>query len=602
MSQARRLVLCRSSSRVSCRLSDASPKRGGRDQRGQNTLEYVGLVVLVAGVLAVLIGTGLAGTFTHRLDCAVRGAFGEPGDDCRDSDSHQSGHRAGARPSKRDPGGPTQGPAPGGSRRDIPILPFPGKGAIEGTAGTSGHGPIISSVTGSVVAERGETTLHLAKGPHGRRTLREQVKLGVTTELKLAAGAGGELGRVGLMLQRSMGGDSTYDVFVTPEQADAIAAGKTTAPHPAVPQEIPVGTKIVLGEEYFHKHGTKGSYRALRLETGIRRGHRASAGIIRVDKDHLRLLVGRSHYVQHLLALSLGLDDVNISFGASRKLNSGRAKQMIIDISTNSGWTAYQDFLRTGKLPDWSPHLSYLSRTARVTTEKYSSVHNIQGNAGPLNISIPSGRNSTTTFTQKLYANGSLDYSLSRRVGDITYVSKQERDSRGHRAGSAYGVLLHGVLSSDLDFYQKGHSANDQEMADAYVTFTEQQLLTIKRRSLRAVATRCRQHSSRCVEGAPTSVPELKRFVQQHPRDLNGVFGPYGDSTALIKAAARADEPADILAAAHRISNGNPSAFLHLMTKFGTRTHDILGSADKPSGDDYKNYFPGDVVIRRPGG
>lgn len=574
-------------------------------------LEYVGVVALVAAVVAALVGAGFAGTVTHRFDCAIRGALGDADDNCpKDKGDGQEPRAEGSstsepsgtsEPPKHDPGGPVKGPALGDAPKDIPILPFPSKVSIEGKAETPGRLPVKTSVTGTSVVERNDSTLSLTKGPNGGREIREQVKLGVTSELKVTTSADGELGRVGVTLKKSMGGKSTYDVYVTPKQADKMEEGKMQAPHPARPHTMPVGAKIVLGKEYFHGHGMDGSYRALRAESGVTKGHRASAGVVKVDKDHVKIMVGRSDYISNLFNIGLGTDNFNISLGASRKLGSGRARQMTLDISTKKGWAAYQHFLRTGHLPKWGPDVPYLSKVGRLETTTLSSQGGLEANAGPLHAEIPFGHTSKAKWVETHYADGSYDYTLSYRVDGITYLEKHRKNTQGKEVDSEYGILLHDAASSYLDLYQKSASKGGKEEVDAYLTFTEDQLRTMKKRTYRTVATRCREHEFRCPEGGPTTVAGVKRYVRKHPHRLGAVFGPSGRTTMLMEAAARAKDPAKILATAHRLSNGNPTLFLDIMTRFGIRTGDTL-SGDKARKNRYRKYIPGDVTIRQRGG
>lgn len=584
---------------------------GRNRQRGQNMLEYVGLVVIVAVAVAALAGSGWASTVTHRFTCGIRGVFADTGHVCPDKSKQGEQRRAGDRrsgdPARRpeaqtaDPRGPAEGPAfVNGPNGKVPILPFPGEASVEGTAQTPGRPPITTSVTGSAVVGRSKSTLTVAEGLDGRRKLREQVRLELTTALEVETDVGLELSRIGVTLKHSMGGKSNYDVYVTPEQADKIANAKLPAPHPAKPQVIPVGTKIVLGKEYFRGHGIDGSYRTLWVESGVKQGRRASAGLVRLDKDHIKILVGRSDYIENLFSVGVGTDNFNISLGGSRKLGTGRARQLVIDISTNKGWRAYHAFLQTGKLPQWSQSTSYLSEVGYLQTETYSAHGGLQANAGPLHADIPLGRDVRARWVKTHYANGSYDYALSYRVDGITYVEQHRSKSGNVGTHNEYGVLLHDVAGSFLNIYRHSASKGEQRKVDAYVTFTEDQLRAMKERTYRAAAVRCQDHRF-CASGAPTSVGGLKNYVRNHPHRLNVIFGPSGKTTALMKAAAKAKQPEDILASAHRISNGNPTKFLDLMTSFGMRTGKIL-AGEEAGQHDYQKYIPGDVVLRQPGG
>ena len=408
-----------------------------RDQRGQTGAELVGLLLLVALIIAGLVASGAAasiGSHTSTIVCRIAGG------DC-----------SAAPPPSAAPGGGVQGPPL--TAQDLPVLPWPGT-SVAVTCTFAPGGKTCSAPEGSgvgvqaegrVTVDRGQTTLDDQGCPHQQ--------LSITTTLELQARGAAEGSTASGSLNAHLGHASKYQVTVAPDRADALADGDGAPPNPVDPRTLGAGESVQLSEEYYAGIGAEGQYRAIQARFGYDEGHRVSSAAQRISPTTVRVLAGDADFVRQTLALGLGDDDFGIALGGSEELADGKLEAIDIDVSTPEGWAAYQDFVATGK-----PPASGTAGTTDPTTSQtldYSDKTKAEVRLGKVTLGGTLGSSEGHVKLTE-HADGSVDVLRTARYNDVGLAIAETKDADDNVTGEPrYSLLLHGVDGSFVDGLQQ---------------------------------------------------------------------------------------------------------------------------------------------------
>ena len=405
-----------------------------RDATGQASIEFAGVLAVVALVFGALFVTGLAPTVAGAAEHAV----------CRIFDGD-------CEPAPGDPEeepGPIEGPAPVDFDLPFPVLPFPGSVSVSCTYATSspgacqpGDGPGVSVGTEyTLEIDRSETTLDAEGCP--------TQTLSVTASLELQTSVSGETPVASGSLTTFLGEATTYSVTVPPDAADAIESGDRPVPNPVDPRTIQAGESVELSQEFYAGHDLEASYRALQLELGYEEGTRVSAGVSRVSPSTVRIYVGDEDFVRNALSLGIGNDAAGVALAAGAELRDGKLHSVDMDISTAAGWKAYQQFLKSGRLP--REGTAGTSDPTKSDVFEFTDSTQLEAHVGNLSIGGVLAE-SGATGVETTNADGSVDGSFVAHFNDAGVAVTTHTEPGGEPEPTRYSLLLENVSDDTID-------------------------------------------------------------------------------------------------------------------------------------------------------
>jgi hypothetical protein len=506
-----------------------------RGERGQTAAEFMGMLLIACTIIATIAGTDLdtrVETQTKRLICKIAGedhcATPRTASNRRPAVSRPQNGRALAEAASAGP--------PIGHGRPVTVLPFPGSISVSCShdkadpqsctpAGRGGF-RVTASLEGKV--ERSPTTLDATGCPWQN--------LAVSTTLKLTATGEAKGEKAGGSLQGYLGAQKKYQLTVSPAAADQIAKGQREPPNPVDVRSIKDGESILLTEESYAGLNLKGSYHELQLEMGYDRGKRVSSGIKRIDPNTLRIYVGDEDFVRQALKLGVDVKGATIAIGNTKDLSNGRLHSVDIDIHSNAGWNAYQQFLKSGKLPGQGAAGTF--NPTRASTVHYSDTTELSAKLGMFQIGGQLN-SSDGRLTQTRNADGSLDSVGTARIGNTEIAVSYKKDAAGHIVGEpTRSLILHDV---DPSLIQTQYVRMDERPPaspgrDMRMDFSESDLRGLQQIALKSLARRI---------GGNPPLSALQRSLQQHHGlevDYKGVRYDFGGVEMQLGAARNADE------------------------------------------------------------
>jgi hypothetical protein len=496
-----------------------------RDETGQASSEYAGILAVVALVFLALFASGLAPTVAGAASDAVCAIVG--GDCAAGGEGEEPG-------GTRNP----EGPAPVDFDLPFPVLPFPGSASVSCTYSTSSPGACLPGEGGGVTvgAEgkleigRSETTLDAEGCP--------TQTLSVTGSLELQTSVSGETPVASGELSSYLGEATSYSVTVPPDAADAIEGGDRSVPNPIDPRTIRAGESVELSQEFYAGTGQKASYRALQLELGYEEGTRVSAGVSRVSPGTVRVFVGDEDFVRNALSLGIGNDAAGVALAAGSELSDGKLRSVDIDISTSAGWKAYQAFLKSGRLPE--DGATGTSDPTSSDVFEFTDVTQAEAHLGNLSIGGVLAE-SGATGVETTNADGSVDASFTAHFNDAGVAVTTHTPKGGEPEPTRYSLLLENVSDQMIDTYEHvtgqplAHGGDDQVRFD----FSAEDFAQIQDQAFDQLVHRLEQNR------VDVSEDELREIMAAYPHGGD----PYGIDSGFDQAyeIAAAENPEQVL-------------------------------------------------------
>jgi hypothetical protein len=296
-------------------------------------------------------------------------------------------------------------------------------------------------------------------------------------------------------------------------------------------------------------------YRALKASLGYDEGTRVSSGVQRVDERTVRVMVGDEDFVRQALSLGLGVDGASISLGGSEELSSGRLHAVDIDISSATGWDAYQSFLNTGRLPD--DGTPGTADPTSADTLNYSDSTRIEAEIGNVTIGGQLG-DSEGHRTETRHADGTVDVVTSARYNDVGLAVRRQVDAAGNEIGDPeYSLLLQGVDDSLAETLQQldGDRADAPPDGHLRIDFSEDDLEDFRQLALEELADRV------AMNGERPSTAEIAESLADGDGivEIDGVQYAFGPPYTGLAAA---QTPEDVLIALYHLgmSDGSSAA------------------------------------------
>jgi hypothetical protein len=418
------------------------------DDRGQTAAELMGVLALVAVIVATLAQSGIGRQVSGAVEDAVCSIAS--GGDC--SDPEPAASEAQIHSFHHADGGGSGGPAFGDGPFPVPGIPWDGSVSF-GRRSTDDPGVYLDA---SISYDRSKCRLD-GEG-------KAMVDLGVTGTLR--AGAMNEKenrGKTGgVSVDAYVGRDVSYKVSTDPRRADRISKRQEEPPSPVDPTSIPEGTAITLEESTYAGLDLSVSYRAVQAELGYSRGHKISSAVQRLDTDHVQLTVGDADLVQSTLALRLGSDEANVSASTEKALADGRLHQVDIDLRTPEGQRAYQNFIKTGALPRAGKGVANERRSEVLD---YSDATKVGGKLGDLEANLITS-DSAAQFVWTENADGSTTVTQFARDDEVGLAHDFSVDADGRITPGTYSLRLQDVppehasplaKQAGLDYDERSH-------------------------------------------------------------------------------------------------------------------------------------------------
>lgn len=279
----------------------------------------------------------------------------------------------------------------------------------------------------------------------------------------------------------------TYEATVPPQDGSRIASGDlTAAPNPLDPMGMPIGSSVLIRGQTLEGSAFAASYKLLTLDSTHTELSGQGFGVTRVDENTVEIISGPVDTVENDLFLGIGrrgLASIGIDVEKSSELQSMSVAR--IDLRTEEGQAAYQAFMSSGSIPDWSPP----GVTRSGTTDIYIGEHSAGIGANLGGLSWTQEFNSSETIIRRTtWQDGTVEQTNSFRINNdhLAEVGFQlDAQGRVIEGSTRYQVLLANydpALASYLDSAMSadGETRDFEGNQHVRLEFSESQLMALR--------------------------------------------------------------------------------------------------------------------------
>ncbi|MDX6278362.1 MAG: hypothetical protein QOJ72_2490 [Nocardioidaceae bacterium] len=433
-----------------------------RDERGQGSLESVGMIVLAAVLTTTVVGTvatqvpAVSSTVCKSLHAITQNAGG-----CGDSTT--------TAPPKSEKTSTTPE-----SKPRTPVCTSIGSqkksnGFPEGQISVKKKTESVNGMSAS-----NETTIKIGNITVDQNGYEWQTS-SVISDIRLTEKAKAELKGVKLDTSLFAGHSTTYAITVPPSSTGDLTAG--IPPNPFDPASIPVGGNVTLTGKTYAGLGLDASYKLLRGTVSSTTGVETSTAVIKLPDGKVRVLVGPANILENSLKLGFGTENANIAAYVDDKYTDYKLSQADFDLSTPAGKSAYYAMVLGGQTPESDG--GGVSNRANVEGSKYTHRAGISGKIGSLEGKLGSGHDQEQVVTD--YADGHVTYTSKANENGVDIVANQTVDAQGHYvpSQSTFQIRLHNVSPDQVNRFNEryGHSSVKVDKAqDVVIDFTQAEL------------------------------------------------------------------------------------------------------------------------------
>jgi hypothetical protein len=281
----------------------------------------------------------------------------------------------------------------------------------------------------------------------------------------------------------------SYEAVVTPGQGTQIANGDLAGvPNPLDPLSMPQGTSLLMRGQSLTGSTFEANWKAFTVGGTHTELSGLGFGVTRGEGSIVEVYSGPVDTVENSAFFGLGRQGA-LALGVGSDLSMETREMQIarIDLSTSEGQAAYQTFISTGRVPDWSPPGVKQSGTTEVFSHEYASFIGLQ--VGGLTLGGSNDANGTITRTT--WADGTVDYSNTyTSTGGVTTDVRYQLDDAGNPDYSnATWTVVRANLDPTLANYLE--SAYDPSRANQFPdnaqhtqqTFTTDELMALRDRA-----------------------------------------------------------------------------------------------------------------------
>lgn len=284
----------------------------------------------------------------------------------------------------------------------------------------------------------------------------------------------------------------TYEAVVTPEQGARLADGDLSAtPNPLDPLSMPVGTSTLIRGQTLQGSSFEANYKLLHVNGESTSLEGQGFGVRRVDQNTFEVYSGPVDTVENEMFAGLGYRGLaSVGLSVDRSLEQQSMSIARIDLRTEEGQAAYQSFMSSGQVPEWSP--PGVSQSG--TTEILDADHTARLGADIGGLSWGTELNSSAlSIARTTWADGSVEQTNTYQVGDNHFSEVSFRtDASGNPVdgGTTYRVVLGNYDSSLASYLNDGYNRDLANPESSYgnfdgnqhvqLTFSESELLQLR--------------------------------------------------------------------------------------------------------------------------
>lgn len=284
----------------------------------------------------------------------------------------------------------------------------------------------------------------------------------------------------------------SYEAVLTPGQGTQIANGDLGGvPNPLDPLNMPQGTSLLMRGQSLTGSTFEANWKAFTVGGTHTELSGLGFGVTRGEGSIVEVYSGPVDTVENSAFFGLGRQGA-LALGVGSDLSMETREMQIarIDLSTSEGQAAYQTFVSTGRVPDWSPPGVQQSGTTEVFSHEYASFIGLQ--VGGLTLGGSNDANGTIARTT--WADGTVDYSNTyTSTGGVTTDVRYQLDDAGNPDYSnATWTVVRANLDPTLANYLE--SAYDPSRANQFPDNAQHTQQTFTTDALMALRDRARDY------------------------------------------------------------------------------------------------------------
>lgn len=236
----------------------------------------------------------------------------------------------------------------------------------------------------------------------------------------------------------------TYEATVTPQQGSQLAKGDlSAAPNPLDPMSMPVGTSVLMRGQTLQGSTFAASYKLLNGESTHTELSGQGFGVRRVDASTFEIVSGPVKTVENDLFLGLGRRGLaSIGIGVDKSFETQSMSIARLDLRTEEGQAAYQAFMSSGQIPNWSPPGVSQAGTSQIASADHAA--SIGANLGGLSW-MQEINSSQLVINRTSWQDGTVEQTNTYAINDnhVSEVSfKLGADGKPIDGSTTYRVVL----------------------------------------------------------------------------------------------------------------------------------------------------------------
>ncbi|NZA25690.1 hypothetical protein H0E84_04785 [Luteimonas sp. SJ-92] len=293
--------------------------------------------------------------------------------------------------------------------------------------------------------------------------------------------------------QQFAGTRLSYEAVVTPGQGAELDGGELSAlPNPLDPMGMPTGTSLLIRGQSLEGSSFEANYKAFTLGSTHTELSGLGFGVTRQEGSIVEVYAGPVDTVENEMFFGIGRQGVAaIGIGSEYSSETREMEVARIDLSTAEGQAAYQEFITSGRVPDWAPPGVPQSGTTSIYDGEHASFIGIQ--LGGLDIST--GGESQISVRDTSWDDGTIDRQLTySNSGGLTTDVRFQVAANGEpdfdqAQWTVVRADLDPVLASYLEASYDGAAGNRELDGDHHVqmTFTTDELMAMHERGRASV-------------------------------------------------------------------------------------------------------------------
>lgn len=280
----------------------------------------------------------------------------------------------------------------------------------------------------------------------------------------------------------------TYQATVTPEQGAQLGKGDlSAAPNPLDPMNMPVGTSVLMRGQKLEGTSFAASYKLLNGEATHTELSGQGFGVRRVDANTFEVYSGPVKTVENEMFLGIGRRGlISAGIGVDKSMERQQMSVARLDLRTEEGRAAYQNFMSSGQIPNWSP--PGVSQSGK--SDIYNSDHTAAVGANVGSLSWMQEINSShLTINRTTWQDGSIEQTNSYTINNdhSSEVSfKLGADGKSVEGATTYRVMLANYNESLTSYMRNafdGQGAQPKSFdgnQHVQLTFNDSQLMQLR--------------------------------------------------------------------------------------------------------------------------